>query len=330
MGHESDHIIDELRDAVNKALQDLNIKDSPKELYDPIRYMFEPGGKRIRPVMVLLACNMFRDSYQEAIPAALAVEVFHNFTLVHDDIMDKAPIRRGKETVYKKWNSDIAILVGDTMLSLAYDLLISIEKDKPLAEILRLFNQTSIEVCEGQQFDMNFEGDMTVTIPQYLEMIRLKTAVLLGASLCIGSMIGGAYGNDQKLIYNIGINMGIAFQLRDDLLDLYGEEEKFGKKTGGDIATNKKTFLYLKALEKASPKQRSELHTLFGSVVEENANKINTVKEIFDNLEIQEETVRLIDSYYQKVVRDIDSLSVNEDSKEPIRALTSRLVSRSY
>jgi geranylgeranyl diphosphate synthase type II len=291
--------------------------------------MFTLGGKRIRPVLVLMACEMFGRSFRAALPAALAIETFHNFTLVHDDIMDNAPIRRGKETVYKKWDSNIAILAGDTMLSMAYDMMIAVES-KRLSDILRLFNKTSIEVCEGQQYDMNFENIPQVSIPQYLEMIRLKTAVLLGASLSIGAIIGGAEPQDEKLLYDIGINMGIAFQLKDDLLDVYGEVEKFGKQEGGDIATNKKTFLYLKALEKAPSQVKAELSQLYNTVLEDNEAKIKRVKEIFDVLGIAGETNIMIEGYYQTLMQNIGLLNVPGESKQPLRDLADKLAHRTF
>lgn len=245
-------------DQIAHLIEELDFRKEPPELYDPIAYTMNQGGKRLRPLLTLLACDLFGGDIQKALYPALSIEVFHNFTLVHDDIMDRAPLRRGKETVYKKWNSDIAILAGDTMFALAYTYALKTDAEI-VPEILTVFSKAAIEVCEGQQYDMNFEQLASVSIDEYIRMIRLKTAVLLGASLEIGAICARADQNDVRKLYQFGIELGIAFQLKDDLLDVYGDTEKFGKLSGGDIATNKKTFLYLKAMELANNKQNKEL-----------------------------------------------------------------------
>jgi geranylgeranyl diphosphate synthase type II len=321
--------IEQLRDEVNKAIEGLALNGRPAELYAPIKYIMSLGGKRIRPVLVLTACEMFGEDYRKAIPAALSVEVFHNFTLVHDDIMDMAPLRRGKQTVHKKWNQNIAILSGDTMLSLSHDLLLDIEK-ADIKKILKVFNRTSIEVCEGQQYDMNFENEDDVSISAYLEMIKLKTAVLLGSCLQIGAMIGGANDSDHNNLYDFGINIGLAFQLRDDLLDVYGDSDKFGKQDSGDIVTNKKTYLYLKALEKAGDHEKALLKKLYQTNPSDPAGKIKTVKGIFDNLSIKEETEGIITEYYQKAIGLLNDISVSEERKQILRAFAKKIVVRDY
>lgn len=244
---------------VNTSLEELSWEREPQGLYAPIAYTLSLGGKRVRPALTLMACNLFSDDLTPAIQPALGIEIFHNFTLLHDDIMDKADIRRGKPTVHKYWNENTAILSGDIMQILAY-VLISEAPAAHLKKVLDVFSRTAIEVCEGQQYDMDFENRETVDADAYLEMIRLKTAVLLGCSLYIGAIIGGANENDARNLYQFGVNIGIAFQLKDDLLDVYGNEENFGKKVGGDILCNKKTFLLIHAKKLAEGKIKLELN----------------------------------------------------------------------
>lgn len=321
--------IEYLTGEVNKALQGWKLKSHPKELYDPIAYIMNLGGKRIRPVLVLSACEMFGRDHCTAMPAALAMEVFHNFTLVHDDIMDLAPLRRGKETVHQKWNSNIAILAGDTMLSLSYDLLLELHTED-IRKILRIFNRTSTEVCEGQQHDMNFEKREDVSIEEYLEMIRLKTAVLLGCCLQIGAIIGGAGKDDHQDLYDFGINLGIAFQLRDDLLDVYGDSEKFGKQDSGDIVSNKKTFLYLKSLEKAGTQDHQALIHLYSKTPDDPAEKIREVKGIFSKLSIREETEAMIKNYYTRAIDHLGKISVPDQRKEIMRSFAGMIATRDH
>jgi geranylgeranyl diphosphate synthase type II len=318
-----------LREEVSKELEKIRFSNHPPELYDPIYYMLGMGGKRIRPVLVLAACEMFGQPYHKAISAAIAIEIFHNFTLVHDDIMDEAPLRRGKDTVYKKWNTPIAILAGDTMLSYAYEFLIRLEKEK-LHPILSLFNQTSIEVCEGQQLDMNFEELETVPIGDYIEMIRLKTAVLLGASLKMGGLVAGADTGDLEKLYQFGVTIGIAFQLKDDYLDVFGKQELFGKQESGDIVTNKKTFLYLQALEKASPDDRQKLKELYSQNLDDNEGKIKTVRGIFEKYSIDEDTTNMINRYHDEAISLLERIRVEEARKEVLRSVAGQIVERKF
>ena len=242
--------IQDLQLLLDEAFSRIQLPARPADLYDPINYTLGLGGKRLRPLLVLASCQMFGGEIDEAINPAIGIELFHNFTLLHDDIMDQAPLRRGKETVYKKWNPNVAILAGDTMFALANKYMLR-TRQQAISQVMELFNQTAIEVCEGQQYDMDYEHQANVSIADYIEMIRLKTAVLLAASLKTGAIIAGAEAADCNYIYQFGINIGLAFQLKDDLLDVYGVQEKFGKVSGGDIIAGKKTYLYLKALETA-------------------------------------------------------------------------------
>ncbi|MBU2045104.1 MAG: polyprenyl synthetase family protein [Bacteroidetes bacterium] len=253
------HSIQELQQIIDQAVKDTTYPSEPKELYEPISYLMALGGKRLRPAMVLMATDLFGGDIQEALAPALAVELFHNFTLMHDDIMDKAPLRRGQPTVHAKWNEAVAILSGDVMFVKAYKMMIQVKPDI-LSPVLEVFNQTAVGVCEGQQIDMNFERRAEVSIPEYVEMIRLKTAVLVGGALKIGALIGNASEKDAQLLYEFGENLGIAFQLQDDILDVYGDPEKFGKQVGGDIISNKKTFLLIKALELAEGETAKSLN----------------------------------------------------------------------
>jgi geranylgeranyl diphosphate synthase type II len=262
--------------------------ESPIELYEPIDYIMELGGKRMRPALTLIAANLFSDNWQSVLKPAVAVEVFHNFTLMHDDIMDAAPLRRGQATVHEKWSDDVAILSGDVMLVAAYELLTTVE-DKHFKRVVKRFNRTAAEVCEGQQFDMNFATRDDVTEEEYLNMIRLKTSVLLGFALELGGIISDADDKTIELLYETGVNMGLGFQLKDDLLDVYGDPEKFGKQVGGDIIENKKTWLLLKALEKSkssSPELYKELQSWI-STTGKDAEKVEAVTEIYNKLGIK-------------------------------------------
>jgi geranylgeranyl diphosphate synthase type II len=270
---------------------------------------------------------MYSGVYERALPQAIAIELFHNFTLIHDDIMDNAPIRRGKQTVFKKWNSNIAILSGDTLFALAYHYAQQAEKEI-LPEILSVFNKTAIEVCEGQQYDLNFEKDNTVNVEEYIEMIRLKTAVLFAASLKIGSLIGGASETEAQDLYDFGSNIGLGFQLQDDLLDTFGDENVFGKKTGGDILTNKKTYLYLKAMECADDRTKLILNKLFNSKPADNKNKILEVKSIFSKLNVAEACTKLIDEYYQQGLNRLEGLSISDENKEVLADVASKMINR--
>lgn len=323
------YTLDELKQYFSEALAKENFNRKPEELYKPIEYTMSIGGKRLRPVLLLHACNLFGGEYYDALHPAMAIEIFHNFTLVHDDIMDEAPIRRGKPSVYKKWNSDIAILSGDTMFALALQYLIRTKEDI-VSEIVDIFTKTAIEVCEGQQYDMNFESRDDVSINEYLQMIKLKTGVLIAGSLKLGATIAAADPIDIKNMYNFGINIGIAFQLMDDLLDVFAEEKKFGKKTGGDILSNKKTYLYLKAYEVASDEQRNILNDCFKNGKYENQSKIEKVKEVYDDLNIKFLTKKQMDLYYQQALSRLDAVNKTPDTKKELNALADKLMIREF
>ena len=298
----------------------------PKELYEPIAYTILQSGKRMRPMLCLLANEMFGGDKNEALWPALALETFHNFTLIHDDIMDKAPLRRGKETVYQKWNSDIAILSGDAMLAMAFQYAL---KPKKGAEVAQQLGKVAIEICQGQQMDLNFETLGNVTIEEYLEMIRLKTAVLLATALQMGATVGDASPADIQHLYDFGINMGMSFQLQDDILDLYSDVAVFGKKHGGDIAENKKTYLYLKALELASEKDRKRLAYLFTLRMDhDEEEKIEEVQAIYDRLHVKEAVEQVMLDYDRKALAALEAVSVPEDRKIHLRAYAELLSGR--
>lgn len=320
----------ELREIIGNSISDIDLNRSPKELYEPISYTFSLGGKRLRPALCLLACDMVGGKIENALLSAIGVEIFHNFTLLHDDIMDRAPIRRGQPTVYKKWDENVAILSGDTMMALAYEYIIK-APEKNLTDVLSVFNQTAIEVCEGQQYDMNFESRNDVTIDEYINMIRLKTAVLVAGSLKIGAIIGGADKAMAKKLYKFGENIGIAFQLKDDLLDVFSDVEKFGKATGGDILSNKKTFLYLKAFELASGDQHNELKELFISDTKiQDQEKISRVKTIYNDLNIKIETEKQIEAYYQKAKDFLEQIDIDPAKKIELIKFAESLKRREY
>ena len=294
-----------------------NFNGQPKELYEPIAYTILQSGKRLRPMLCLLANEMFGGDEQQALWPALALETFHNFTLIHDDIMDKAPMRRGMPTVYQKWNADIAILSGDAMLAKAFQFAL---KPRKGAELAQQLGKVAIEICEGQQMDLNFETLGDVTIDEYLEMIRLKTAVLLATALQMGATVGDATTSDIQHLYDFGINMGMSFQLQDDILDLYSDVEVFGKRHGGDIAENKKTYLYLKALELASEKDRKRLAHLFTLRIDhDEEEKIEEVQAIYDRLHVKEAVEQVIAEYDQKALAALKAVSLPEEKKTHLR-----------
>jgi geranylgeranyl diphosphate synthase type II len=318
--------VQELQLRLDEAFSEIQFPSSPADLYNPITYTLGLGGKRLRPLLVLASCQMFGGDISEAIHPAIGIELFHNFTLLHDDIMDAAPLRRGKETVYKKWNSNVAILAGDTMFALANKYMLR-TRLQAISQVVELFNQTAIEVCEGQQYDMDYENREDVSIADYIEMIRLKTAVLLAASLKTGAIIANAGAADCDHIYNFGINIGLAFQLRDDLLDVYGVQEKFGKVSGGDIIAGKKTYLYLKALELAGT-QSEYFRQLYSSQNAGSKDKVMKVKGIFDQLNIEILTRDLIDEYYQKALVDLPRISLPAEAMESLQEYTAGLMDR--
>jgi geranylgeranyl diphosphate synthase type II len=302
----------------------------PQNLYAPVNYIMSQEGKRIRPQLVLLAAELFGAKAEEAFYPATAFEMLHNFTLIHDDIMDNAPIRRGRETIYKKWNSNIAILSGDVLASMAMQQLLRTPcAPEILIKMSELFIQTSVEICEGQQYDLDFEAQEEVAIDEYLNMIRLKTAVMLAGCLKIGAILANASEHDQDALYRFGINLGLAFQLVDDLLDVYADTEIFGKEVGGDIQANKKTYPYLLALQKANKTQKAQLQHYFSSNHYDKKEKFNAVKTIFDELRCKEETEKIIEEFLEKAYQNIEEISLNDEQKESLRQLALKLSKRS-
>jgi len=288
----------------------------PGSLYEPVRYIFDLGGKRMRPALMLSACDLFNGDVREAIPPAIGVEVFHNFTLMHDDIMDEAPLRRGQETVHSRWNTNNAILSGDVMFVMGYQLMCQV-RHEILPDVLSVFSKTATEVCEGQQLDMDFEERSDVTIDEYIEMIRLKTSVLLAGSLKIGGIIAGATPQDLEHIYRFGERIGIAFQLRDDLLDVYGDADKFGKQVGGDILANKKTYLLLKAYEGANAQQLARLNEMANGNTDPDA-KVSETLDIYNQLQIREQTEAEMQSYFESAMDDLRAVNVPEERKSEL------------
>ncbi len=317
----------ELYSIFSNHLQNQSFSRDPKELYEPIIYALGQKGKRIRPILALMACDLFGEDIYKALPQATALELLHNFTLIHDDIMDQSPIRHGIETVFKKWDPNMAILAGDTLYVLAYRYATQAEPDL-LPSILDTFNETALEACEGQQKDLNFEKKETVSTDEYLEMSRLKTAVLFGASLKIGATIARASSRDASLLAGFGTNMGLGFQLMDDLLDLYGDEEIFGKKTGVDIIENKKTFLFVTAIELADPATRKELYGYYRNTDIKPEEKIKAVTDIFNQLSIKEITQKTIRDYYNSAIKQLDLIDRPEASKEALKKLAYKLIYR--
>ncbi|CAL2094537.1 Octaprenyl-diphosphate synthase [Tenacibaculum sp. 190524A02b] len=308
-------------------LEKQNFNREPKNLYEPIDYILQLGGKRIRPILTLIAADIFSGSYKDALPAALAVEVFHNFTLVHDDIMDDAPLRRGKETVHEKWNINTGILSGDAMLILAYQYF---ENYKPTVfqKLAQLFSKTALEVCDGQQLDVDFETRNDVTIGEYIKMITLKTSVLVAAALKMGAIVTETDDAQADLLYNYGLNLGIAFQLQDDYLDTFGNPETFGKQIGGDIIENKKTYLYLKALEVSNNNDKENLLNFYNGKEKNIEEKIEQVTAIFNNNNIPEHTEQLIEYYTNKSFEYLQDLAISDEAKEGLRAFGMNLMSR--
>ncbi|MCQ2320425.1 MAG: polyprenyl synthetase family protein [Bacteroidales bacterium] len=318
--------IKQLQNDITEFISKCDFGGNPIELYEPISYTILQKGKRLRPMLCLLANDMFGGDENDALWPALALETFHNFTLIHDDIMDQAPLRRGMETVYQKWNSNIAILSGDAMLAMAFEFAM---KTKNGIAAARLLGKVAREVCEGQQFDLNYETQGEVTIEQYLEMIRLKTAVLLATSLQMGATIAGADEKNIQALYDFGINIGMSFQLQDDILDLYSDVEVFGKRHGGDIADNKKTYLYLKALELAYGEDKERLQRYFTMRVDhDEEEKIAEVKKIYDRLHVKEEVERVMMDYDRKAFALLDSITLPEEKKKHLRTYAEMLSGR--
>jgi geranylgeranyl diphosphate synthase type II len=308
-------------------LKDYSVIKDPINLYEPIQYILTLGGKRLRPVLTLMTAEIFNCDYKKALQAALSIEVFHNFSLVHDDIMDGAPLRRGQETVHEKWDVNTGILSGDAMLIMAYQLFETYDNStfRALAE---LFSKTALEVCEGQQYDVDFETRDDVTIADYLKMIEYKTAVLIGAAMKMGAIVAGASEKDQQNIYQFGKNLGIAFQLQDDYLDAFGDPKTFGKQIGGDIIENKKTILYIHALQLSNEKEREALTHLYSLNPKDATEKIKTVKHIFESSGSQEATKQEILSYTQKAFMVLDLLDISEDKKLLLKQFGEQLMNR--
>lgn len=308
-------------------LEQQDFNREPKNLYTPVDYILQLGGKRLRPLLTLIACDVVSGSFDKALPAAMAVETFHNFTLVHDDIMDEAPLRRGKATVHEKWDVNTGILSGDAMLILAYQYF---ENYEPVVfqKLAKLFSKTALEVCDGQQLDVDFETRNDVTIPEYIKMITLKTSVLVAAALKMGAIVAEANDETAIALYNFGLNLGIAFQLQDDYLDTFGNPETFGKQIGGDIIENKKTYLYLKCLEIANKEDQEKLQFFYNQKLEDNSIKIIEVTRIFEQNDIPTLIQNLIEEYTQKSFEDLKQLNISKSAKESLISFGKNLMTR--
>ena len=321
------HSINQYQKFISDYLQSQSKTKEPKNLYEPIHYILELGGKRMRPVLTLMSAEVFDADYKEALPAALAVEVFHNFSLIHDDIMDDAPLRRGNTTVHEKWNINTGILSGDAMLILAYQYF---EQYEPtiFRSLAKLFSKTALEVCEGQQWDVDFETRDDVAISEYLKMIECKTAVLVAAAMKMGAIIAETSEENADLIYDFGLNLGLAFQLQDDYLDAFGNPETFGKQVGGDIIENKKTYLYLKAIEFSSDEEREQLLHLFSVRPDDNLDKINAVKEIFNATGASKATQKAIQIFTLKAFDTLGKMNISQDKKAMLSTFGEDLMRR--
>ena len=317
----------ELVEKIECAVENLRLNKKPDGLYDPISYVLSIGGKRIRPTLLLLAYNLYGEEIEKAMSAALAVETYHNFTLLHDDLMDCADKRRGKDTVHKVWNDNTAILSGDAMLILSYHYL-SQSSSNYLSLVLPEFTKFALEICEGQQYDMEFEKRTDVLAEEYLDMIKLKTSVLLAGSMKIGAILGGASAKDQELLYHVGLNVGLAFQLKDDLLDVYGDPKVFGKNLGGDIVSNKKTYLLIKALERADEEQKYNLLYWLGLNEFDAEEKIKAVTELYNELKIKDLVENKMDSFYNQALIDLEKVSVPKDKKNELLVFINKLMER--
>lgn len=314
-----------LQSLIEEKIQSISFPKEPTNLYDPLSYFMTLGGKRTRPLLTLLGCDLFGKPGEEAMNAAIAVELFHNFTLIHDDIMDEAPLRRGKSTVHTNWNTNIAILSGDVLFVKAFEFL-SNNDVKHLPQLIEVFTRTAAEVCEGQQLDMDFEMRDDVSIDEYIEMIRLKTSVLIGAALEMGAIIGEASTENKKLLYEFGVNVGIAFQLKDDLLDLYADPEKFGKQVGGDVLSNKKTFLLLKAQQLANKEQAERLGHIMNDL--SGNEKISSVRILFDEMGIQQQAMDRMKCYYDSAKYAMDCIDVPQEAKQELIGIADYLMNR--
>ena len=312
---------------IENEVSQLRFSRHPQSLYAPIEYILEIGGKLLRPALTLLACNLFDEDVDKAILPALGIQVFHNFTLLHDDLMDQADKRRNRPTVHKVWNANTAILSGDAMMIYAYQL-IAEAPSKKLSEVINLFSKTALEICEGQQLDMEFETRDDVTVAEYIEMIRLKTAVLLACSLKLGAIIGGASEKDASLLYDFGIQIGLAFQLQDDLLDVYGNPETFGKNIGGDILCNKKTFLLTNAYKLANTNQLDELNRWMNSREFIASEKISAITQLYDKMGIRKLTEKKIQDFFAKGMEALESISTESSKKVILKEVANNLMFR--
>lgn len=320
--------VSELKAMVNAQLATLKSLKEPKDLYEPINYVLSVGGKRIRPILMLMAYQLYRDDFDRVLSAAGAIEVYHNFTLLHDDLMDKSDLRRNKPTVHNVWNDNTAILSGDTMLILSYHLIAQAPVEY-LSQALNEFNKATLEICEGQEYDIQFEKRDNVKADEYLNMIRLKTAVLLASSMKIGAIIAGANAEDTQSLYDFGLNVGLAFQLQDDYLDVYGDPKVFGKNTGDDILTNKKTYMLIKACEKATGDLKTELSEWIHSDDFEPEEKIKAVTHIYNELGIDKLCKEKMEEYYEKAILALNTVSVDDSKKESLKSLAAELMNRS-
>jgi geranylgeranyl diphosphate synthase type II len=320
--------LEEAQQLIEQEISKLDLNLDPANLYEPISYILSLGGKRLRPSMLLMGCSMFGSSVDPAISPAMGIEIFHNFTLLHDDIMDNAKLRRHKETVHSKWNTNIAILSGDAMSILAYQYLTA-APENVLRKVLSVFGKTALEVCEGQQYDMNYESIVKVSESEYLRMIELKTSVLLAASLKIGALIGGSSESEADKLYDFGRFAGLAFQLQDDLLDTFGDEAVFGKSIGGDIRANKKTYLLIKALEKSDEKDQAKLFQLLNDKEIDAAEKVSIITDLYKKYDIEAQTRQKIDYYFNNSLQALGGLHVDEKEKEVLEELAFKLVVRS-
>ena len=322
-------IADEILKLVNKYLDNLSYDRKPSSLYEPIRYVLSMGGKRIRPVLMLLSYNMFRENPEEILMPACALETYHNYTLLHDDLMDNADLRRGHETVHRKWDANTAILSGDSMLVLAYQRMAQCDKQK-MPEVLSLFTETALEIGEGQQYDMDFEHRNDVTEDEYIEMIRLKTSVLLACAMKIGAILAGASKEDADNLYRFGEQIGLAFQLQDDYLDVYGDTRVFGKAIGGDITSNKKTYMLINALLRANDTQRAELEKWISATEFDREEKIAAVTRLYNEIGIDKLAQEKINFYFEQSRKYLAAVSVAEDRKAEITAYAQRMMKREY
>ena len=320
---------DELLGMVNRALDEERYNRQPVSLYEPIKYVLSMGGKRIRPVLMLLSYNLYKDNPADILVQAVGLETFHNFTLLHDDLMDRADLRRGHATVHKRWNDNTAILSGDSMLVLAYQKMLRCDQ-RHLAPVMELFTETALQINEGQKYDMDFETRNDVTVEEYVEMIRLKTIVLLGCALKMGAILADAPAADADLLYRFGEQIGLAFQLQDDLLDVYGDEKVFGKTIGGDITVNKKTYLLINALNQATPEQHAELMRWVGAENFDRQEKIAAVTRIYNEIGVRELCEEKIRHHFEQGMALLERVSVTPERKEQLRRYTAAMVNRQF